>query len=52
MDSVYGNPATKITKGSFTRPVSVNVELDCAKRKASMQDSTTIETSEEIINYD
>jgi len=52
MDSVYSNPATKITKGRFTRPASVNVELDCAKRKSSMQDSTTIETSEEIINYD
>jgi penicillin-binding protein 1A len=52
MDSVYANPETKITKGRFTKPASVLVELDCIKRKALMNDSLTIDNSETEINYD
>jgi len=51
MDSVYANPATKITKGRFTKPASVLVELDCAKRKAQLHDSLTIDNSDNQIDY-
>jgi hypothetical protein len=52
MDSVYANPATKVTKGKFIRPASVTVELDCAKRKAQLQDSLTIDNTDNQINFD